>query len=138
MRLGYRDLVPQTETPLRDRLPWIAALVSLGTAAILLFGPLWDDARDENPLLRAAGPDWEAILRLGLPTVIVAASMVLALALPRRILVGGLALLVLGYAVVRAPGTLSLWFVPALLLSAVAWGLATSHVLRDRRGLPQG
>lgn len=121
------------ETSLRDRLPWIAVLVTLGTAAVLLLGPLWDDARDENPLLRPSGPDWEAILRLGLPTLIVAASVVVALALPRRLLLGAAALLVALVAVVQAPGMLTVWFLPALVLTAVAWALTANDVLRRRR-----
>lgn len=121
------------ETSLRDRVPWIAVLVALGTAAALLLGPLWDDARGENPLLRPPGPDWDAILRLGLPTVIVAACLVLALALPRHPLLAAGALLVLGYAVVRAPGAVSLWFVPTLLLAGAGWVLALVDRGRDRR-----
>lgn len=131
--LGYRLRVPATETSLRDRLPWVAVLVTLATAAVLLFGPLWDDARDENPLLRPPGPDWDAILTLGLPTVMVAAALGVALALPRHVLAGALGLVVLGYAVVRAPGTMTAWFLPALGITAVAWALAARDLLRRRR-----
>ena len=121
------------ETSLRDRLPWMAVLVALVTAAALLLGPLWDDARGENPLLRPPGPDWEAILRLGLPTVIVAACLALALMLPRRPLVGVGALVVLGYAVVQAPGVMTLWFVPTLLLAGAGWLVALLDRGRGRR-----
>lgn len=133
MVLGYRGRVLPNESPLRARLPWIAVLVTLGTAAALLLGPLWDDARDENPLLRPSGPDWEAILRLGLPTIIVAASVLVALALPRHLLLGAAALVFLVYAVVQAPGVLTLWFLPALVLTGVAWALTANDVLQRRR-----
>lgn len=118
---------------MRARVPWLAVLVTLTTAALLLLGPLWDDARGENPLLRAPGPDWAAILRLGLPTVMVAASLVVALTLPERPLVAAVALLAFGFVVVQAPGTLSLWFLPALLLAVAGWVLAVVDRGRARR-----
>ena len=73
---------------------------------------------------------------------VVIALGLLALALPRRPLVAAGALLVLGYAVVQAPGVLSLWFVPTLVLN-VAGGLLlvtalrlirTKELLAERRG----
>ena len=44
--------------------------------AVVLFGPLWDTAAGENPLLRPPGPDYEAIVRLGLPTLAVLLTLV--------------------------------------------------------------
>lgn len=114
------------------RLPWVAVLVTLATAVLVLFGPLWDDARGENPLDRPSGVDWEALLRLGLPTVMVAAALLVALALPRRPVVAGLGVLIFGYAVVQAPAPLPLWFLPALVLTVVAFGLGAVRAWRGR------
>lgn len=117
------------------RLPWWGALLTLVTAGALLLGPLWDDAAGENPLHRAPGPDWQAIQRLGLPTVMVLASVAVALALPRRPLVGALALGVFGYAVLRAPDPLQLWFLPALLVTAAAYVVGVVAAWRRRPGI---
>ena len=134
---------PAPQSRWRSRLPWLAVLATLATAVVLLFGPLWDDAAGENPLLRPPGPDWEAILRLGLPTVMVLGSLVAALALPRRRLVAGLGVLLFGYAVlwapqpfaVREPGSLDvlLWFAPALALTALGYLLDLHDAWRRRR-----
>lgn len=135
--------MPSTAVPPRLRLPWIAVLLTLATATVLLFGRLWDDAQGENPLARPTGPDWSAILALGLPTVMVAASTVVALALPRRMLLAGLAIALFGYAVLWAPGPflerepgsldLLLWFVPALALTVAGFVLALHARWRHRR-----
>lgn len=135
---GYRDRV------LPRRLPWVAVLATLATAVLLLFGPLWDDAAGENPLQRPPGPDWDVLLRLGLPTVVVAASLVVALALPRNLLVAVLGLLLFGYAVLWAPAPLAarepgsldvlLWFLPALALTAAGLGLGAYDRWRGRSG----
>jgi hypothetical protein len=116
-----------------DRLPWLAVLLTLATAVVLLFGPLWTTAEGENPLERPSGVDWDAVLRLGMPTVVVLASLGVALAGRRHRLIGGVALLVLGYAVLRAPSPLPVWFVPSLLATTagyavlVASGPRTEH-----------
>lgn len=108
---------------LTDRVPWLAALLTLATAVVLLFGPLWTTAEGENPLERPSGVDWEALLRLGMPTVVVLASLAVALAGRRRRLLGGVALLVLGYAVLRAPAPLPVWFVPGLLATTAGYAV---------------
>ena len=110
-----------------DRLPWVAALLTLATAVVLLLGPLWTTAEGENPLERPSGVDWDAVLRLGLPTVVVLASLAVALAGRRRLLLGGVALLVMAYAVLRAPAALTPWFLPGLLAvtAGYAWLVAT-------------
>ncbi|SOC54423.1 hypothetical protein [Ornithinimicrobium cerasi] len=101
-----------------DRLPWLAVLLTLATAVVLLLGPLWSTAEGENPLERPSGVDLDAVLLLGLPTVVVLASLAVALAGRRRLVIGALALLVLGYAVLRAPAPLPVWFLPSLLATA--------------------
>lgn len=106
------------------------------TAGALLLGPLWDDATGENPLHRPPGPDFQAILRLGLPTVMVMASLAVALSVPRRPLVGALALAVFGYAVLRAPEPLQLWFLPALVLTAGGYLLGALTAWRARAAAP--
>jgi hypothetical protein len=69
---------------LRDRLPWIVVLLTLATSVVLLLGPLWTTAEGENPLERPPGVDYDAVLRLGLPTIAVAVAVVLAFAVGRR------------------------------------------------------
>lgn len=112
-----------------ERLAWIAALITLGTAAILLFGPLWDSAAGENPLERAPDPDITAILRLALPTVIVMASVAVAVCAGRWRIVGGVALLLMGYAVWQAPAPLPLWFLPGLVVTALGYAVALRRSL---------
>lgn len=107
---------------LRVRLPWVAVLVTLATAVVLLFGPLWTTSVGENPLDRpsfAKDPQSvEKVLRLALPTVMVLASCAVALAGRARPGLAVAALLLFGYAVWQAPAPLPLWFAPALLLTA--------------------
>lgn len=109
---------------LARRLPWLALLLTVVTAAVLLFGPLWDDARDENPLDRPDGVAWEQVLQLALPTVMVAGALLVALALPRSLALAVVGVLVFGGAVLAAPAPLPLSFLPALVLSAAAVALA--------------
>lgn len=59
-------------------------LLTLATSVVLLLGPLWTTAEGENPLERPPGVDYDAVLRLGLPTVAVAVAVVLAFAVGRR------------------------------------------------------
>jgi hypothetical protein len=106
-----------------DRLPWIAVLLTLATAVVLMLGPLWSSAEGENPLERPPGVDVDAVLLLGLPTVVVLASLAVALAGRERRVVGALALLVLGYAVLRAPAPLPVWFLPSLLATAAGYAV---------------
>jgi hypothetical protein len=106
---------------LRRYLPWVAVLFALATAVMLLFGPLWADVTGENPLLRDPGPDYRAVLRLGLPTVVVAATLGVALALPARRWWAGVVLVLLAAVVLTAPEPLTLWFGPALVLTAAGW-----------------
>lgn len=109
---------------LARRLPWVALLLSVVTAAILLFGPLWDDARDENPLDRPSGVAWDLVLQLALPTLMVAGALLVALALPRRPALAVAGVLLFTGALVAAPWPLPLWFLPALLVTAAAVALA--------------
>lgn len=102
------------------RLPWAALLLAVLTAAVLLFGPLWDDARGENPLDRPSGVAWDLLLRLALPTLVVLGVLVVALALPGSLLLAGLAVLFLGATLLLFPAPLSLWFLPALAVTAAA------------------
>lgn len=113
---------------LLGRLVWIGALVTLATAVVLLFGPLWTTAVGENPLERDPDPDVTAILRLALPTVIVAAGFAVALCAGRPRVGGLVALLIMGYAVWQAPAPLPPWFVPGLVLTAAG------YVVTLRRG----
>lgn len=112
------------------RLPWVAVLLTVVTAAVLLLGPLWDDARDENPLDRPDGVAWDQVLQLALPTVMVAGALLVALALPRRLGLAVVGALVFGGAVVVAPAPLPLSFLPALVLTVAAVGLAAARVAR--------
>lgn len=121
---------------LARRLPWFALALTLLTAAVLLLGPLWDDPRDENPLERAPGVHWDTLLLLGLPTVIVATALAAALALPRHPRAGGLAVVAMGVAVVLAPEMLTVWFLPSLLLAAVAVLLAVRQGALARSAAP--
>lgn len=111
----------------RERLPWIAVLVTLATAVVVLLGPLWSTAAGENPLERPSfANDPEAltrVLRLALPTVMVLASVAVALGDRRRWWLGALGLLVFGYAVLVAPAPLPVWFVPSLVLTGLAYVL---------------
>lgn len=107
-----------------DRLAWIGALVTLLTAAVLLFGPLWDSAVGENPLERDPDPDLTAILRLALPTVIAMGSVAVAVCAGRWRIAGAVALLVMGYAVWQAPAPLPLWFLPGLLVTATGYAVS--------------
>lgn len=110
------------------RLPWVALLLTVLTAAVLLLGPLWDDPRGENPLDRPEGVDWDLVLGLGLPTVMVAGALLVALALPQRPLVATGGVLVFGAALLLAPASLRWWFVPALVVTAAAVGLAVRQL----------
>jgi hypothetical protein len=106
------------------RLPWVALLITVLTAAVLLFGPLWDDARGENPLDRPSGVAWELVLRLSLPTLMVAGALLVALALPRSLVLAAAGVLVFGVALMASPSPWGWWFLPALVLTATAVGLA--------------
>lgn len=114
-------MLQQDDGGVRDRLPWVAVLLTLATAVVLLLGPLWTTAAGENPLERPRGVDLQAVLRLALPTVMVLASVAVALGDRRRWWLGALGLAIFGYAVAQAPAPLQLWFVPALVLTAVAY-----------------
>ena len=59
-------------------------LLTLATSVVLLLGPLWTTAEGENPLERPPGVDYDAVLRLGLPTIAVAVAVLLAFAVGRR------------------------------------------------------
>lgn len=106
------------------RLPWVALTLALVTAAVLLFGPLWDDARDENPLDRPSGVAWDSVLQLSLPTLMVAGALLVALALPRSLGLAVVGVLIFGGALVAAPAPLPIWFLPALVVTAAAVLLA--------------
>lgn len=110
-----------------ERLAWVGALISLATAAILLFGPLWDSAVGENPLERDPDPDLGAVLRLALPTVVVLASIAVALCAGRWRVAGAVALVIMGYAIWRAPDPLPVWFVPGLLVTALGYAVSLRH-----------
>lgn len=56
----------------RDHLPWWVLVVALTGCAVALFGPLWSTAAGENPLERAPGPDYAAIVALSVPTLVMA------------------------------------------------------------------
>ena len=120
---------------LRQRLPWLAVLVTLATAVVLLLGPLWSTAVGENPLERPRGVDLPAVLRLALPTVFVLGSVAVALGDRRRWWLGALGLGIFGYAVTQAPAPLTLSFLPALALTAVAYLVS---VLPAARRTPRG
>jgi hypothetical protein len=107
-----------------ERLAWVGALVTLVTAAILLFGPLWDSAVGENPLERDPDPDIMAVLRLAMPTVIVMAAVVVAVCAGRWRIAGVVALLLMGVAVWLAPSPLPLWFLPGLVVTAAGYAVA--------------
>ena len=57
------------------RLALALLLGVLLVSAVLLLGPWWDTAAGENPLTRPPGPDYGAVLRLSLPTLLVAATV---------------------------------------------------------------
>jgi ABC-type uncharacterized transport system permease subunit len=116
-----------------ERLAWIGALVTLATAAILLLGPLWDSAVGENPLERDPDPDITAILRLAMPTVIVAAAVAVALCAGRWRVAGGAALVLMGIAVWLAPSPLPLWFLPGLVVTAAGYVVALGSRARPAR-----
>lgn len=111
-----------------DRLAWIGALITLGTAAVLLFGPLWDSAVGENPLDRDPDPDLTAILSLALPTVIVLGTVAVALCVGRWRIAGAVALVVTAVAVWQAPEPLPLWFAPGVLLTAIGYAVSLRRV----------
>lgn len=106
------------------RLSWVALTLTLLTAAALLFGPLWDDARDENPLDRPSGVAWDLVLQLSLPTLMVAGALLVSLALPRSPGLAVVGVLLFGGALVVAPAPLPIWFLPALVVTAAAVLLA--------------
>ncbi|MFX0539744.1 hypothetical protein ACQBAT_08140 [Ornithinimicrobium sp. Y1847] len=112
--------VRETRT-LRTRLPWLAVLVTLMIAIVLLLGPLWSSAEGENPLDRPSGVDWRAVQLLAMPTVMVLAAVLAALGGGRRWPVGLLGVLIFGYAVFVAPSPLPLWFAAAWLLTLGAF-----------------
>lgn len=121
------------------RLPWIGALLCLATATVLLLGPLWDSAVGENPLDRPPDPDIPSVLRLALPTVVVLGAVAVALCAGRQRVLGGLFLLVTGYAALAAPAPLPLWFLPGLLVTALGYAVTlrrprrTDAASTDRR-----
>ncbi len=104
-----------------ERLTWIGALVCLGTAGVLLLGPLWDSAVGENPLQRDPEPDVTAVLRLALPTLVVLGAVATAVCAGRWRVLGGVALLLTGYTVVAAPAPLTVWFLPGLVVTAAGY-----------------
>lgn len=104
-------------------LPWVAVLATVVTAGLLLLGPLWDTAEGENPLTRP-DPALADVLRLALPTVLVALTVAVAMLLPRRRVAAGATLLALGVVVLLAPAPLPLWFAPALLLTAAGYAVS--------------
>lgn len=57
----------------------------LAGCAALLFGPLWDTAAGDNPLLRPPGPDYGVIIRLGMPTLALALTLVATLVWASRV-----------------------------------------------------
>lgn len=57
----------------------------LAGCAGLLFGPLWDTAAGDNPLLRPPGPDYGVIVRLGMPTLALALTLVATLVWASRV-----------------------------------------------------
>ena len=83
-------------------LPWVAVLATVVTAGLLLLGPLWDTAEGENPLTRP-DPALADVLRLALPTVLVALTVAVAMLLPRRRAAAGVVLLVLAVALTMVP-----------------------------------
>lgn len=104
-------------------LPWIAVLATVVTAGVLLLGPLWDSAEGENPMTRP-DPELADVLRLALPTVVVALTVVVAMLLPRRRVAAGVALATLVVVVLLAPPPLPPWFAPALLLTAAGYAVS--------------
>ncbi|MGC5584772.1 hypothetical protein [Ornithinimicrobium sp. W1665] len=104
-------------------LPWTAVLVTVGTAGVLLLGPLWDTAEGENPLTRP-DPAVADVLRLAVPTLVVALTVAVALLLPRRRVLAGVVLVALLALVLTAPTPLPLWFAPALVLTAAGYVVA--------------
>lgn len=102
----------------------MALALTVLTATLLLFGPLWDDPRGENPLERPRGVAWEQVLQLSLPTVMVAGALLVALALPHSVALAGAGVLVFTVALVVAPAPLPVWFLPALVVTAAAVALA--------------
>lgn len=119
-----------------ERLAWAGMLLTLVAAAVLLFGPLWDSAVGENPLKRPPDPDITAVLRLALPTVIVMAAVAVALCAGRWRVGGGVALLVMAYAVWAAPAPLPLWFLPGAVVTGLGYAVASWR--SRRRGCDEG
>ncbi|KUG54377.1 hypothetical protein AVL62_03945 [Serinicoccus chungangensis] len=52
-------------------------------SAVLLLGPWWETAAGDNPLTRPPGPDYAVVLRLSLPTLVLAATVVALLVTSR-------------------------------------------------------
>lgn len=52
------------------RAPWWVLVAALVVCALVLFGPLWGSYLGENPLDRPSGPDYDAIVRLAAPTLV--------------------------------------------------------------------
>ncbi|WP_298749343.1 hypothetical protein [uncultured Serinicoccus sp.] len=65
------------------RRPLLLLAGMLLASALLLFGPWWETASGDNPLTRPPGPDYAVVLRLSLPTLVLAAA-VLALLVTSR------------------------------------------------------
>lgn len=118
---------------LRDRLPWVAVLLTLATAVAWLLGPGWSTAEGENPLERPTGIDLPAVLRLALPTVMSLGAVVVALGDRRRWWLGVLGLVAFGVALLVAPAPLPLWFAPAGVLTAVAFVLSLGRTKGSTR-----
>ncbi|WP_298886132.1 hypothetical protein [uncultured Serinicoccus sp.] len=58
------------------RRPLLLLAGVLLVSAVLLFGPWWETAAGDNPLTRPPGPDYATVLRLSLPTLVLAATVV--------------------------------------------------------------
>ena len=54
------------------RAPWWVLVVTLVVCAVVLAGPLWGSYLGENPLERPPGPDYGTIVRLAVPTIVLA------------------------------------------------------------------
>lgn len=103
------------------RLPWIGVLLTLATAAVLLFGPLWDDARGENPMTRDTSPERniELALPLALPALLVALAVLAAVALPTRRVLAVLAAGVAVWVAVTAPAPVMPVMLPGIAVVAL-------------------
>lgn len=105
-------------------------LVTLATAAAWLLGPGWSTAEGENPLERPQGIDVPAVLLLALPTLLVLATVLVALGERRRWWLGVIGLAGLGVLLLLAPAPLPLWFAPAAVLTVVAFAVSLSGTSR--------